>query len=141
MHCNCVVYFSGIAWNNLEDFQNYSNYSRLCVISSYRHSSDSQTILHRQIAKSKSSPVPVPVKKTWIWSRSHFLRLRLRSCPKFLYPGPDILKIWESDSCSDSGYNHRSNHNLCFCQEMTEQTPITAEMEKYGNSGSGSGFS
>ena len=34
--------------------------------------------------------------------------------PKFLNPGPDpaILQIWESDSCSDSGGNHRSNRNL-----------------------------
>jgi len=36
--------------------------------------------------------------------------------PKFLnldpVPGPAILQIWESDSCSDSGYNHRSNRNL-----------------------------
>ena len=36
--------------------------------------------------------------------------------PKFFNPGPDtgpaILQIWESDSCSDSGYNHRSNRNL-----------------------------
>jgi len=33
---------------------------------------------------------------------------------KFLNPGPDpaILQIWESDSCSDSGYNHPSNRNL-----------------------------
>jgi len=27
-------------------------------------------------------------------------------------PGPAILQLWESDSCSDSGYNHRSNRNL-----------------------------
>jgi len=32
--------------------------------------------------------------------------------PKFLNPGPAILQIWESDSCSDSGYNHQSNRNL-----------------------------
>jgi len=32
--------------------------------------------------------------------------------PKFLNLGPAILQIWESDSCSDSGYNHRSNRNL-----------------------------
>ena len=50
--------------------------------------------------------------------------------PKFLDPGPDpaILQIWESDSCSDSGYNIRSNrdlplflpkkwlHRLCHCR-------------------------
>jgi len=33
--------------------------------------------------------------------------------PKFLNSdqGPVIFLIWESDSCSDSGYNHRSNRN------------------------------
>jgi len=32
--------------------------------------------------------------------------------PKFLNPGPSIFQIWESDSCSESGYNHQSNLNL-----------------------------
>ena len=32
--------------------------------------------------------------------------------PKFLNPGPPIFQNWESDSCSRSGYNHRSNRNL-----------------------------
>jgi len=36
--------------------------------------------------------------------------------PQFLNPGPHpspaIPKISESDSCSDSGHNHRSNRNL-----------------------------
>ena len=32
--------------------------------------------------------------------------------PKFLNQGPAILQIWESDSCSDSGCNNRSNRNL-----------------------------
>jgi len=31
MHCNCVVYFSDIAWKTLEDLQNNSKYSRLYV--------------------------------------------------------------------------------------------------------------
>ena len=31
---------------------------------------------------------------------------------KFLNPGPEIFQIWESDSRSDFGYNHRSNRNL-----------------------------
>ena len=31
--------------------------------------------------------------------------------PTFLNPSPAILQIWESDSCSDSGY-HRSSRNL-----------------------------
>jgi len=32
--------------------------------------------------------------------------------PKFLNQGTSKFQIWESDCCSDSGYNHRSNHNL-----------------------------
>ena len=34
--------------------------------------------------------------------------------PKCLNPGPDpaVFLIWESDSCSDSGYNHQSNRHL-----------------------------
>jgi len=32
--------------------------------------------------------------------------------PKFLNPGPAIFQIWESDSCSLSGYNHWSNRNV-----------------------------
>jgi len=39
--------------------QNYSNYSRLYVISNYRHSSVSQTILHKQITK---YPDPVRIR-------------------------------------------------------------------------------
>jgi len=36
--------------------------------------------------------------------------------PKFLNPGPAIIQIWESDSSSDSGCNHRSNRSLpIFC--------------------------
>jgi len=34
--------------------------------------------------------------------------------PKFFNPnpGPEIFQMWESDSCSGSCYNHRSNRNL-----------------------------
>jgi len=32
--------------------------------------------------------------------------------PNFFNPGPSILQIWESDSCSHSGYNHPSNRNF-----------------------------
>jgi len=32
--------------------------------------------------------------------------------PKFLNRDPAILQMWESDSCWDSVYNHRSNRNL-----------------------------
>jgi len=48
--------------------------------------------------------------------------------PKFFNPGPAILQIWESNSCSDSGYNHPSNHYLPI---TTAQTPATAELEKW----------
>jgi len=46
--------------------------------------------------------------------RSHFFRLRRRSCSKIFESGPDlaILRIWESDSCSDSGHNRWYNRNL-----------------------------
>jgi len=32
MHCICVVYFSVVVWNTLQDLQNYSNYSKLLAI-------------------------------------------------------------------------------------------------------------
>jgi len=54
--------------------------------------------------------------------------------PKFLNPGPDpgpaILQIRESDSCSDSGYNHRSKRNLTMFLPKKDRTDSTAEMEK-----------
>jgi len=65
---------------------------------------------------------------------SHFFRLR--SCSKILIPGQAIFQIWEFSSCSQSGYNHRSNRNLpmnylrnddtdsCFCRNQ-KVTPGT----------------
>ena len=83
MHRICVVYFSVIAWNTLEDLQNYSDqYSRSYVISNYRHSSVSQTILHQQTTKSKSSPDPVLVKKTWNRILSDAAGVRVQKNPK-----------------------------------------------------------
>jgi len=32
--------------------------------------------------------------------------------PKFLNPGQEIFQLSEFDSCSNSGYNHRSNRNF-----------------------------
>jgi len=32
--------------------------------------------------------------------------------PKFWNPDPAIFQIWQSHSCSDSGYNHQTNLNL-----------------------------
>jgi len=65
-----------------------------------------------------------------------FFRLRLRSCSKISksgpYPGPAFLQIRESDSCSDSGNNHRSNRNLTMFLPKKDRTePATAEMEKW----------
>jgi len=61
--------------------------------------------------------------------------------PKFLNPGPSsaIFQILESGSCSNSGYNHRSNRNLSMfsLKEMTIETPAAAEIEKLLLSGSG----
>jgi len=44
--------------------------------------------------------------------RSHFFRLRLRSCSKMFESGSANFSNCESDSCPDSGYNHQSNLNL-----------------------------
>ena len=57
--------------------------------------------------------------------------------PKFLNPGPDmdwaIIQIWESDSCSDSGYNHWCSRDLpmFFLRKWLTQTPAAAEFEKW----------
>ena len=47
-------------------------------------------------------------------ARITFLDSDSAPVPKLLNPdlGPAIFQIWESDSCSDSGYSHRSNFNL-----------------------------
>ena len=61
--------------------------------------------------------------------------------PQFLNPDPipAILQIWESGSCSDSGYNHRSNHNLPIClpEKWLHRLPLLPKWK----SDSGSGFS
>jgi len=50
------------------------------------------------------------------WPESYFSDSDSAPVPKFLNPGPDpgseSFQIWETDSCSDSGYNHWSNRNL-----------------------------
>jgi len=77
--------------------------------------------------------------------RNHFFRLWLPSCSKILNPGPDpgptILQIWESDSCSDSGCNHRSNRNLPMFlpRKWPHRLLLLPNWKSY--SGSGSGFS
>ena len=63
--------------------------------------------------------------------------------PKFLNPdpGPAILKIWESDSCSDAGYSHWSNRNLpMFLLKKWPHRLLLLPKWK-SDSGSGSGFS
>ena len=80
----------------------------------------------------------------WINSgRSHFFRLWLRSCSKILESGSrsGFGKKRESDSCSDSGYNHQSNLNLpMFLLNKLLHRPLLLPKLK-SDSGSGSGFS
>ena len=52
---------------------------------------------------------------------SHIFRLRLRSCSELFEPGygsetpsPKNFQIFESDSCSDSGYHRRNRHSAIF---------------------------
>ena len=61
--------------------------------------------------------------------------------PKFLNPGPAIFQIWESDSCSDSSYYHRSNHILPVF--LLKKWPHRALLllKLISDPGSGSGFS
>jgi len=60
---------------------------------------------------------------------------------KFLNPGPAILQIWESDSCSDSSYNHHSNRNLpMFLPEKWPHRLLPMPKLK-SDAGSGPGFS
>jgi len=63
--------------------------------------------------------------------------------PKFLNPCPDpvIFQIWESDSCSDSGYSHQSKRNsLVFLLKKWPHRFLPLPKWK-SDSGSGSGFS
>jgi len=65
--------------------------------------------------------------------------------PTFLNQGPDqgpsILQILESDSCSDSGYNHRSNGNLPMLLHKKWPHRLLLLPKWRSDSGSGSGFS
>jgi len=74
---------------------------------------------------------------------SHFFRLRLRSCSKMFDSGSGlaILQIWESDSCSDSGYNHRSSRNLPMFLLTKWPCRVLLLPKLKIDSGSGSGFS
>jgi len=54
-------------------------------------------------------------------------------------PGRAILQIWESDSCSDSCYNHRSNRNLPMF--LLKKWPHRLLLLPKLKSDTGSGFS
>ena len=76
--------------------------------------------------------------------RSHFFRLRLHSCFKFFESGAgsvsgNIFQIWESDSCSDSGYSHRSKCNLPMF--LLKKWPHRLLLLPKLKSGSGTSFS
>jgi len=64
--------------------------------------------------------------------RSQYFRLDSAPVPNFGNPDPEVFQIWESDTCSDSGY-YRSNWQFTpvFAQEMTTRTPTTAKIEKW----------
>jgi len=88
--------------------------------------------------------------QSWSWNRSrggrsHFFRLRLRFCSKIFESGPDphpdILQNWESNSCSDSVYNHPSNRNLPIFLPKKWSHGVLLLPKLKSDSGSGSGFS
>ena len=62
------------------------------------------------------------------------------SAPVQKFWGPAFFQIWESDSCSDSGYNHQSNLNLpmFFLKKWPHRLLLLPKWKSY--SGSGSGF-
>ena len=76
--------------------------------------------------------------------RSHFFRLQHRSCSKIFESGsasgPDILNIWESDSCSDFGDNDRSNPNLPMFLPKKWPHRLLVLPKWKSDSGSGSGL-
>jgi len=72
--------------------------------------------------------------------RSNFLGLWLRSCSKIFESRSGNFQIWESYSCSDSGYNHRSYLNfLMFLLKKWPHRLLLLPRLKI-DSGSGSGF-
>jgi len=73
--------------------------------------------------------------RTWCEDRN-FASQKFR-----LTHGPVILQIWESDSCSDSGYNHRSNCNLPMFLPKKWPHRLLLLPKWKSDSGSGSGFS
>jgi len=75
---------------------------------------------------------------TYSGGRSHFSDSA--PVPKFLNPGPAILRTWESDYCSDSGYNNRSNGNLprFLLRKLPHRFLLLSKLKS--DSGSGSGF-
>ena len=55
------------------------------------------------------------------------------------HPGPAIFEIWESDSCSDSGYNHRFNRNLpmFLLKKWRHRLLLLPKLKRDSSSGSG----
>ena len=60
--------------------------------------------------------------------------------PKFLIPAPAILQVWESNSSSESGYNHWSNHILLMFLPKKWLHRLLLLPRWKSDSGSGSGF-
>ena len=66
-----------------------------------------------KVAKCNSMrPTAMSTICTWEVAGVTFLDSNSAPFSKFLNLGPAIFQIWDSDSCSYSGYNHRSNRNL-----------------------------
>jgi len=83
-------------------------------------------------------PLPDPCQR---WSESLFQTSTPLLFHNFWNPGPAILQIWESDSCSDSSQNHRSNRSLpTFLPKKWPRRLLLLPKWK-SDSGSGSGFS
>jgi len=77
------------------------------------------------------------------WPESLFSDSDSASVPKFLNPDPgtEIFQIWESDSCSDSGYTINPTEIFaCFLLKKWQCRLLLLQKLK-SDSGSGSGFS
>ena len=101
------------------------------------------TTRHQTICTVKSHSRPLATLKIWYYCVSEvagvaFSDSDFAPVPKFLNPGPDpaIFQIWKSDSCSNSGYNHRSNRNL---PKPPHRLLLLLKLKS--DSGSGSAFS
>jgi len=64
-------------------------------------------------------------------------QLRLHSCSKILNPGPATFQIWESDSCSESGY-YQPNRNLPMFVLRNDHARLLLLPKLKSNTGPGS---